>query len=62
MWNKLKQLLCRHRFHALNTQCCYDPRTGTMTITETCIKCGKKFRFYASAENFGLEVDHENNG
>ena len=56
MWRKIRQALCRHRFYAPNTLSYYDSRTDTCTITETCIKCGKRFSFRYPMKTFLGEV------
>ena len=55
--NKLKQFLCgltNHKFKSSDTDCKYDDSNNTVTITETCCKCGKKFSYTTSSKNFGM--------
>jgi hypothetical protein len=55
--SRIKQFLCGityHKFLSKDTESKYDPKNKTITITETCCKCGKKFSFTAPAKNFGI--------
>lgn len=58
MKRRIRQFLCglftNHRFNSSDTDCHYNEKEKTFTITETCCKCGKSFSFTASEENFGL--------
>lgn len=59
---KLKQFICgltNHYFLSNDTECKHDEtnNTYTITITETCCKCGKKYSFTVPAKNFGLREE-----
>lgn len=52
--HETRQKLCCHRFRSIDTRVHYDQKHGTITITETCVKCGKRFSFTATEKAFGL--------
>lgn len=57
MKTKIKQLLCgitQHQFKSVDTDSKYDNEKDTITITETCCRCGKQFSFTAPSRCFGL--------
>lgn len=54
----MNKLLCfltgGHKFKSTETQSKCNDKERTCTITETCYKCGKKFYFTATYEQFGI--------
>ena len=56
---KIKQFICglfNHKFNNIDTDCKWDEKEDTYTITEICCRCGKRFSFTAPAKNFGLRI------
>ena len=56
---KIKQFICglfNHKFNSMDTDCKWNEKEGTYTITEICCRCGKQFSFTAPAKNFGLRI------
>lgn len=58
MSKKWKQRLCGfigsgHGFRNSDTKSIYNEKDYTITIIETCYKCGKTFSFTAPMRNFG---------
>ena len=57
MKQKIKQFLCglrQHKFQSVDTDCKINDKNNTVTITETCCRCGKQFSFTTDKKNFGL--------
>lgn len=50
---EVRQKLCRHRFHPMNTRVICDGK-GRVYITETCEKCGKRFTFSTTERALGI--------
>ena len=56
---KIKQFICglfNHKFNNIDTDCKWNEKEDTYTITEICCRCGKQFSFTAPAKNFGLRI------
>ena len=54
---KIKQFICglfNHKFNNIDTDCKWNEKECTYTITEICCRCGKRFSFTAQSKNFGL--------
>lgn len=58
MITTIKQFFCGliigHRLNNTDRKCKYNEEDKTLTITESCCKCGKKFTFTSHEGKFGL--------
>lgn len=56
MINKIKQLLCRHRFDGNSCETFISSDNERIAIIETCVKCRRQFGFSTNIENLGGDV------